>query len=54
MVPMMISQSVILVLGEVGDIEEYCVIEAIKKNIIKKSIVAWAIGTCSKMYMTEV
>ena len=34
--------------------EEYCIIEAIKQGIICKCIVAWAIGTCTKMFATEV
>ena len=44
----------LVLLGEVGGIEEYRVIEAVKKGIIKKPIIAWAIGTCAKMFATEV
>ncbi|GLB39002.1 putative ATP citrate lyase citrate-binding [Lyophyllum shimeji] len=44
----------LVLLGEVGGIEEYRVIEAVKKGQIKKPIVAWAIGTCAKMFATEV
>lgn len=44
----------LVLLGEVGGIEEYRVIEAVKKGIIRKPIVAWAIGTCAKMFATEV
>lgn len=44
----------LVLLGEVGGIEEYRVIEAVQKGIIKKPIVAWAIGTCAKMFATEV
>ncbi|KAF9554662.1 ATP citrate lyase isoform 2 [Agrocybe pediades] len=44
----------LVLLGEVGGIEEYRVIEAVKKGIIRKPIVAWAIGTCAKMFTTEV
>jgi ATP citrate (pro-S)-lyase len=44
----------LVLLGEVGGIEEYRVIDAVKKSIIKKPIVAWAIGTCAKMFTTEV
>ncbi len=44
----------LVLLGEVGGIEEYRVIEAVKQGIIKKPIVAWAIGTCAKMFTTEV
>lgn len=43
-----------VLLGEVGGVEEYRVIDAVKKGIIKKPIVAWAIGTCAKMFTTEV
>jgi ATP citrate (pro-S)-lyase len=44
----------LVLLGEVGGIEEYRVIEAVKKGIIRKPVVAWAIGTCAKMFATEV
>ncbi|KAJ7062943.1 ATP citrate lyase isoform 2 [Mycena amicta] len=44
----------LVLLGEVGGVEEYRVIEAVKSGRIKKPIVAWAIGTCAKMFDTEV
>jgi hypothetical protein len=44
----------LVLLGEVGGIEEYRVIEAVKTGKITKPIVAWAIGTCAKMFSTEV
>ncbi|KAG8889345.1 citrate synthase [Tulasnella sp. 332] len=44
----------LVLLGEVGGVEEYRVIEAVKAGTIKKPIVAWAIGTCAKMFTTEV
>ncbi|GAA5856104.1 hypothetical protein JCM8547_002981 [Rhodosporidiobolus lusitaniae] len=44
----------LVLLGEVGGIEEYRVIEAVKSGQIKKPIVAWAIGTCAKMFATDV
>jgi len=44
----------LLLLGEVGGTEEYRVIEAVKQGLIKKPIVAWAIGTCAKMFTSEV
>ncbi|BGP17931.1 hypothetical protein JCM10213_003939 [Rhodosporidiobolus nylandii] len=44
----------LVLLGEVGGIEEYRVIEAVKTGQIKKPIVAWAIGTCAKMFATDV
>ncbi len=44
----------LVLLGEVGGIEEYRVIEAVKEGKITKPIIAWAIGTCAKMFATEV
>ena len=44
----------LLLLGEVGGTEEYRVIEAVKQGTIKKPVVAWAIGTCAKMFTSEV
>lgn len=44
----------LVLLGEVGGVEEYKVIEAVKTGVIKKPVVAWAIGTCAKMFTTEV
>ncbi|KAJ7638194.1 ATP citrate lyase isoform 2 [Roridomyces roridus] len=44
----------LVLLGEVGGVEEYRVIEAVKSGKIRKPIVAWAIGTCAKMFATEV
>jgi len=45
---------ILLLLGEVGGVEEYRVIEAVKDRTITKPIVAWAIGTCAGMFQTEV
>ncbi|KAK4242122.1 ATP-citrate synthase subunit 1 [Achaetomium macrosporum] len=45
---------ILLLLGEVGGVEEYKVIDAVKNGIITKPIVAWAIGTCASMFKTEV
>jgi ATP citrate (pro-S)-lyase len=45
---------ILVLLGEVGGVEEYRVIEAVKNGQIKKPIVAWAIGTCASMFATEV
>ncbi|KAJ1678708.1 ATP citrate lyase subunit 1, partial [Spiromyces aspiralis] len=44
----------ILLLGEVGGVEEYRVAEAVRVGKIKKPVVAWCIGTCAKMFQTEV
>jgi succinyl-CoA synthetase alpha subunit len=45
---------VLVLLGEVGGVEEYRVIEAVKEGVITKPIVAWAIGTVAGMLTTEV
>merc|ERR1711981_695678 len=45
---------ILVLLGEVGGVEEYRVIEAVKNGIITKPIVAWAIGTVAGMLKTEV
>ncbi|KAF2152430.1 ATP citrate lyase subunit 1 [Myriangium duriaei CBS 260.36] len=45
---------ILLLLGEVGGVEEYRVIEAVQNGTITKPIVAWAIGTVASMLKTEV
>lgn len=44
----------IVLLGEVGGVEEYDVCEAIKDKRITKPLVAWCIGTCAGMFTSEV
>ncbi|KAG0250119.1 citrate synthase [Mortierella polycephala] len=44
----------LVLLGEVGGIEEYKVCEAVKNGTIRKPVIAWCIGTCAKMFATEV
>jgi len=44
----------LVLLGEVGGVEEYKVCEAIKSGVITKPIVAWCIGTCADMFTTDV
>ncbi|KAI8067040.1 citrate synthase-like protein [Gongronella butleri] len=44
----------LVLLGEVGGVEEYKVIEAINNGTIKKPVIAWCIGTCAKMFTTDV
>ncbi|KAG7209716.1 hypothetical protein KM043_011351 [Ampulex compressa] len=44
----------IVLLGEVGGIEEYEVCEALKSKRITKPLVAWCIGTCASMFSSEV
>lgn len=43
-----------VLLGEVGGVEEYEVCKAIEDRKITKPIVAWCIGTCSSMFSSEV
>ncbi len=40
----------IVLLGEVGGIEEYDVCAALKDGRITKPLVAWCIGTCASEY----
>lgn len=44
----------IVLLGEVGGVEEYDVCEALKDGRINKPLVAWCIGTCAGMFTSEV
>ncbi|KAK2576191.1 hypothetical protein KPH14_008396 [Odynerus spinipes] len=44
----------IVLLGEVGGIEEYEVCSAIKSKKITKPLIAWCIGTCASMFNSEV
>jgi ATP citrate (pro-S)-lyase len=44
----------IVLLGEVGGIEEYDVCQALKDGRITKPLVAWCIGTCAGMFTAEV
>ncbi|EMR08955.1 ATP-citrate synthase subunit 1 [Pneumocystis murina B123] len=45
---------ILLLLGEVGGVEEYSVIEAVKNGTIKKPLIAWCIGTCASMFNVEI
>eukprot|EP00656_Telonema_subtile_P008371 TRINITY_DN13910_c0_g1_i2.p1 TRINITY_DN13910_c0_g1~~TRINITY_DN13910_c0_g1_i2.p1 ORF type:complete len:1094 (-),score=318.64 TRINITY_DN13910_c0_g1_i2:280-3561(-) len=45
---------ILVLLGEVGGTDEYDIIEAMKDGRITKPLVAWCIGTCSKMFAYEV
>jgi ATP-citrate lyase alpha-subunit len=40
--------------GEVGGLDEYDVAAALKDGRIQKPLVAWCLGTCSKIFPTEV
>lgn len=44
----------IVLLGEVGGVEEYEVCEALKTGKLTKPLVAWCIGTCAGMFASEV
>jgi len=46
--------AMMVLLGEVGGKDEYDVVDALKKRKITKPLVAWCIGTCSKMFPTGV
>ncbi|KAG0226192.1 citrate synthase [Actinomortierella wolfii] len=48
------SCKMLVLLGEVGGVEEYKVCEAVKNGTIRKPVIAWCIGTCAKMFATEV
>jgi ATP citrate (pro-S)-lyase len=42
-----------VLLGEVGGVEEYEVCKAIESRVITKPLIAWCIGTCAKMFPYE-
>lgn len=44
----------IVLLGEVGGDEEYKIVEALKKKVITKPLVAWCIGTCADYMASDV
>jgi len=45
---------IIVLLGEVGGIDEYQICEALKSGRITKPVVAWCIGTCASIFPFEV
>jgi ATP citrate (pro-S)-lyase len=45
---------IIVLLGEVGGVEEYHIINAIEEKKIRKPLIAWCIGTCAEYFSTEV
>ena len=45
---------ILVLLGEVGGSEELRIVEAMKQKKITKPLIAWCIGTCAKMFTTEV
>ncbi|CAK0872001.1 unnamed protein product [Prorocentrum cordatum] len=44
----------LLLLGEVGGIDEYDLIDAVKSGRITKPVIAWCVGTCASCFATEV
>lgn len=48
------NAKILVLLGEVGGVEEYEIAKAVKSGKITKPVVAWCIGTCAKMFTTEV
>lgn len=45
---------IIVLLGEVGGLEEYAVIEAVRDGRVTKPVVAWCLGICADMFSSEV
>lgn len=45
---------IMMVLGEVGGVEEYEICRLIDEKVLTKPIVAWCIGTCAKLFPYEV
>lgn len=43
-----------VVLGEVGGVEEYEICRLIKEKVITKPLIAWCIGTCAKIFPYDV
>merc|ERR1712151_1472868 len=45
---------IIVMLGEVGGVDEYDVMEAVKSGQITKPVVAWCVGTCASAFSYDV
>jgi ATP citrate (pro-S)-lyase len=45
---------IIVLLGEVGGIDEYVICEALESKKITKPLIAWCMGTCAKIFPYEV
>ncbi len=43
-----------VVLGEVGGLDEYAIIDALQEGKITKPVVSWVTGTCAKVFPSEV
>jgi ATP citrate (pro-S)-lyase len=48
------SVHILVLLGEVGGVDEYEICEAIKSGRINKPMIAWCIGTCASIFPFEV
>lgn len=48
------SVKILVLLGEVGGVDEYEICEAVKSGRITKPLVAWCIGTCATLFPFEV
>ena len=48
------SIKMLVCLGEIGGTDEYEIVEAVKDGKIKKPLVMWITGTCSKVFPQEV
>eukprot|EP00746_Dinoflagellata_sp_MGD_P149538 gnl/MRDRNA2_/MRDRNA2_81546_c0_seq1.p1 gnl/MRDRNA2_/MRDRNA2_81546_c0~~gnl/MRDRNA2_/MRDRNA2_81546_c0_seq1.p1 ORF type:complete len:1098 (+),score=227.69 gnl/MRDRNA2_/MRDRNA2_81546_c0_seq1:89-3382(+) len=44
----------LVLLGEVGGIDEYAIMEAVKSGRIHKPLIGWCVGTCASCFATEV
>ena len=43
-----------VLLGEVGGVEEYKIVKALKSGKITKPLIVWCIGTCADHITSEV
>eukprot|EP00899_Mesostigma_viride_P016394 jgi/Mesvir1/24756/Mv22014-RA.1 len=43
-----------VVLGEIGGLDEYSLVAALKSGVIKKPVIAWVSGTCARLFKSEV
>lgn len=48
------SVHILVLLGEVGGVDEYQICDALKSGRISKPLVAWCIGTCASIFPFEV
>lgn len=48
------AAKLLVLLGEVGGVEEYEICNAIKSGVITKPLIAWCMGTCAKIFPYEV